>query len=278
MTSSTELRAMDFHGDQVVTFESGGVRYVAMRRIVENMGLAWQSQHPKLLQQTVKFNCHDIITMAADGKERGMLCMPVEKLPLWLACINSNKVRDGAVRVKIELYQSESAVALHDFWTKGIAVKGDAEGIVALPGDVMEYIRRTDGISRMLSHKVTEMEKTLVTVSSAMSAIIGIVHPDHPVLIRRGKTAGQIWRDNGYPPLKGVGAWFGNRLKLVGCQIENNGHAEMGLCKARLFDPDRADQWLQEGGGSLLVRQKISERKGQGRLSLVEPKQPGTQP
>lgn len=144
--------------------------------------------------------------------------------------------------------------------------------MAVLPGDITDYIRRTDGISRMLSHKVTEMEKALALTLNAVATIAGIVQPSRPVLIRHGKTAGQIWRDNGYPPMKGVGAWFGNRLKLVGCQIDNNGHAEMGFCKARLFDPDRADQWLQEGGGSLLVRQKIVERKGQGKLSLVGPK------
>jgi len=35
-----------------VTFEEGGVRYVAMRRIVENIGLMWPSQHVKLMDQT----------------------------------------------------------------------------------------------------------------------------------------------------------------------------------------------------------------------------------
>ena len=58
------------------------MRYVAMRRIVENMGLAWQSQHPKLLAQRGKFNCCLMPTVGADGKEREMLSMPVEKLPL----------------------------------------------------------------------------------------------------------------------------------------------------------------------------------------------------
>lgn len=121
----------------------------------------------------------------------------------------------------------------------------------------------------MLSHKVTELEKAVSVTLATVTAIVGIVQPSRPVLIRNGKTAGQIWKEGKYPPMRGVAAWFGNRLKLVGCQINGNAQAEMGLSKARLFDPDKAEQWLKEGGGDLLVRKKISERKGQTHLRLV---------
>ncbi|MBB4196413.1 hypothetical protein GGD83_000184 [Rhodoblastus sphagnicola] len=84
----------------IVTFEAEGVRYVAMRRIVENMGLDWSSQRVKLAEPASKFNCGDIATVGADGKAREMLAMPVEKLPLWLASINPNKIKSDDVRAK----------------------------------------------------------------------------------------------------------------------------------------------------------------------------------
>jgi len=59
-----------------------------MRRIVENMGLAWEGQRPKLKAQQAKFNCHDIMAVGADGKEREMTAMPGEKLALWLVTIS----------------------------------------------------------------------------------------------------------------------------------------------------------------------------------------------
>lgn len=86
--------------------------------------------------------------------------------------------------------------------------------------------------------------------------------------MRRGKTAGQIWHAAGYPPIK-ITNWFGNRLAKFGCQIEGGGRGELGLLRARLFDPDKAERWLKEGGGDLLVKQKIAERQGQGVLRLV---------
>jgi len=53
--------------------------------------------------------------------------MPVDKLPLWLVTINPNKIRDVAIRAKVEEYQAESAIALHDYWTKGTASRENAE-------------------------------------------------------------------------------------------------------------------------------------------------------
>ncbi|SCM70011.1 hypothetical protein KL86PLE_130531 [uncultured Pleomorphomonas sp.] len=53
-----------------------GRRFVAMRRIVENMGLSWGSQHSKLLEQREKFMCTDIGTHDTTGRMQSMLAMP----------------------------------------------------------------------------------------------------------------------------------------------------------------------------------------------------------
>lgn len=127
---NASLVAIDFHGDQIITFQKDGEPHVAMRRVVENIGLAWAVQQRKLAESGARFNCHHMVTVAADGKTREVVAMPVSKLPLWLASINPNKIPDPAKRAKIELYQAESAIALHDYWTKGVAVRGDMDGVV----------------------------------------------------------------------------------------------------------------------------------------------------
>lgn len=53
------------------------------------------------------------------GKQE-MLCLPVRKLPAYLASINPNKVREE-LRPKIELYQAESDDALWNYWMNGKA-------------------------------------------------------------------------------------------------------------------------------------------------------------
>ena len=61
-----------------------------------------------------------ITTVAQDGNEREMLCMPVRKLPAYLNSINPRKVRPE-LRAKIELYQAESDDALWNYWMHGRA-------------------------------------------------------------------------------------------------------------------------------------------------------------
>lgn len=140
-------------------------------------------------------------------------------------------------------------------------MEGKSVSVADLPPEIAEYIRRTDGISRMLAHKVTEMEKVIAIIAST-------VQPGQPVIIRQGKTAGQILKIAGYKGIKGLSVWFGNRLSVFGCRAPDNACAEMGLTKARLFDPDKAEMYL-DNGGRIVLEQKIAERKGQRNLRLV---------
>lgn len=113
-----------------VTFERDGVPYVAMRRVCEAMGLNWAGQQQKLRESEV-FVCMDIHTHDTTGRVQSMLAMPVSDFPLWLASINPAKIKDEDRRSKIILYQRESAIALHRYWSEGVAIRGDMDGASA---------------------------------------------------------------------------------------------------------------------------------------------------
>ena len=137
-------------------------------------------------------------------------------------------------------------------------MEGKSVSVASLPPDVVEMIRRDDGISRQLSGKVKRMEETL-------AAIIEIVRPSTPIRYRHGKTAGEIWDRYNLPKLKNAPTWLGNRLAEMGCMADR---FDLGRKAIRLFDPDRAEVVMKNG---LLhrTRQYISERQGQGRLRLI---------
>jgi len=140
---------------------------------------------------------------------------------------------------------------------------------VGLPPDVMEMIRRDDGISRMLAHKVTGIEATVATINNALAAIAERLSPAAPVMIsRQGMTAGQIWRANGFTPLRST-SWFGNRLTEMGCAMPDQARGQLGDNRARLFDPDKAAAWIKTGGGKAMVDGYIKERAGQAKLEGV---------
>ncbi len=113
--------SLPFHGQQVITAMAAGVAYVAMKPVVENIGLDWASQFVKLKKQGEKFGCCDITIPSLGGLQR-MLCIPIKKLNGWLFSINPAKVRDD-IRDRLIRYQEECFTALHDYWNKGIAVR-----------------------------------------------------------------------------------------------------------------------------------------------------------
>ncbi|HCJ8784959.1 phage antirepressor N-terminal domain-containing protein [Escherichia coli] len=125
MNSIATLEAVNtsyvpFNGQQIITAMAAGVAYVAMKPIVENLGMSWGTQQQKLMKQLDKFNCIHMNMVAADGKLRKLLCLPLKKLNGWLFSINPEKVRDD-IRDKLIQYQEECFTVLHDYWTKGKA-------------------------------------------------------------------------------------------------------------------------------------------------------------
>ncbi|ECM1814241.1 phage antirepressor Ant [Salmonella enterica subsp. enterica serovar Newport] len=125
MTSIAILEAVNtsyvpFNGHQIITAMAAGVAYVAMKPIVENLGMSWSTQQTKLMKQLQKFNCVHMNMVAADGKLRKLLCLPLKKLNGWLFSINPEKVR-ADIRDKLIQYQEECFTVLHDYWTKGNA-------------------------------------------------------------------------------------------------------------------------------------------------------------
>ncbi|EEZ6035061.1 phage antirepressor Ant [Escherichia coli O21] len=109
-----------FNGQQIITAMAAGVAYVAMKPIVENLGMSWGTQQQKLMKQLDKFNCIHMNMVAADGRLRKLLCLPLKKLNGWLFSINPEKVR-ADIRDKLIQYQEECFTVLHDYWTKGKA-------------------------------------------------------------------------------------------------------------------------------------------------------------
>ncbi|WP_220711585.1 phage antirepressor N-terminal domain-containing protein [Citrobacter freundii] len=124
MTSIAILEAVNtisvpFNGQQIITAMAAGVTYVAMRPIVENIGIDWAAQFVKLKKQSKKFGCCDIATPSKGGIQK-MLCIPLKKLNGWLFSINPEKVR-ADIRDRLIQYQEECFTVLHDYWTKGKA-------------------------------------------------------------------------------------------------------------------------------------------------------------
>ena len=148
----------EFLGKEVTLVDNNGVAYVAMREIVEGIGLDWKVQHRKLTSHYQKFSCGHITTTGKDGKKYEMLCMPIKKLNGWLFSINPNKVR-ADLKERLENYQEECFLALWDYWTEGIARRDEVKNKMALwEQKKAEYTQRATERGKLLQQCKSEKQ------------------------------------------------------------------------------------------------------------------------
>ena len=128
--STTPVR-FNFHGDNLVLINFNDQPYIAMRNLVESIGLAWQAQIVKI-KSNARWGVMEIMTPSKGGNQ-ATLCMPLRKLHGWLMTLSPNKVKPE-LREKVIAYQNECDDALWEYWNNGIAVRRQ---YVANPGDVL---------------------------------------------------------------------------------------------------------------------------------------------
>ena len=98
-----------------------GKAYVAMKPIVEGMGLTWEPQFSKLRADEVLSSVvTEIVMTATDGKRYKMLCLPEDFLQGWLFTVKPGKIKPE-LREKLVKYKRECYRVLHHAFTQGVA-------------------------------------------------------------------------------------------------------------------------------------------------------------
>ncbi|MFT9115210.1 MAG: phage antirepressor N-terminal domain-containing protein [Acetobacter malorum] len=136
---SKQLTTIDFHGSKL--FAIAGDRpettLVAMKPIVEGMGLAWQTQHRKISSHPVlskgvtmmvippEAKGISVTETPAEGGRQSVTCLSLDLLNFWLATIHPDRIKDQTVRARVIEYQTECArVLFNHFFGKAIAAGG----------------------------------------------------------------------------------------------------------------------------------------------------------
>lgn len=179
-----------------------------------------------------------------------------------MATIQPNKIKNVEVREKVIIYQTEAADVLFDHFF-GKRLEHEPNGLTQYDARIIgNIVKNCTGVvvREELSHVLPSLLDSMVSARLA----------EQNILMRRGKTAKEIWDSHKLPSgLRGATVWLGNRLKEMGASIENEGRYDRGNMAVRLFDPDKAELFLKNG---LLHKAKVYafERMGQGKLRLVK--------
>lgn len=181
-----QLFPVPFYQDTLVLVDHGGLPFVAMKPIVENMGLFWTGQHAKLTEKFASV-IQIICTTGADGKQYEMVCLPLRKIPAFLYSVNPSKVKPE-LREKIVRYQSECDDALWDYWSQGSATRPGAAtndvqfiSLHRMATTLLKQLQReTDPESRRYVHEqLVGVSQKLGIQPPALEKIGRVALPDH---------------------------------------------------------------------------------------------------
>lgn len=258
------ITTIPFHGANILVSagDTPETTLVAMKPVVDGIGLDWAGQFTKLKNHPVLSKGIGEISIPSSGGYQMMTALPLNRLHFWLATIQPNKIKNIAVREKVIVYQTEAAdVLFYHFFGKKLEQE---------PNGLTKYDARIIGNIVKNCTGVVVREELAHVLPALLDSMVSARLAEQNILMRRGKTAKDIWDAHRLPSgLRGSTVWLGNRLKEMGASIEFEGRYDRGNTAVRLFDPDKAELFLKNG---LLHKAKVyaAERMGQGSLHLIK--------
>lgn len=172
-----QVQNISFHGQTVPVFTRNQTHYVAMKPIVENIGLDWVSQHKKIQRNDILKSGMVMMTIpATDGKTYETACLPLDYLNGWLFGVDAKRVKPE-IRERLLTYQRECFRVLNDHFNR----PREQLTVPAIPDPFR--IKEEDA-----RH---EMQKIFFTIESALHDN-GVMHPDTFRDYSHGKTGKRV--------------------------------------------------------------------------------------
>lgn len=107
---------VNFRGDQLYGFENDDGTFVALKPIVESMGMDWNGQYQRVKRDPILSEgmCVMHIPFGRGGQQEAV-CLKLDLVNGWLFTIDTSRIKDEGVREKVIIYQREcySVLAKH---------------------------------------------------------------------------------------------------------------------------------------------------------------------
>lgn len=120
-----------FHGTELYAFRDGDTVLVALKPIVEGMGLSWHGQLERVKRDLLLREGIRMIRIPSKKGPQDTACLPLDLIHGWFFKIESGRIKDQDVRHKVLLYQREcyDVLAAHFLNSRAIASPRSAEQI-----------------------------------------------------------------------------------------------------------------------------------------------------
>ncbi|QOF94201.1 phage antirepressor N-terminal domain-containing protein [Novacetimonas hansenii] len=154
------LTTIDFHGSNLIAIpgDRPETTLVAMKPVVEGMGLSWQPQHRKIMSHPVLKKGITMTVIPSDGGEQDGTCLSLDLLNFWLATIHPDRIKNEATRAKVIEYQTECARVLFNHFFGRALARGEQTASKSLSAKEVGGIVKSV-VTKMKSDLLAELEE-----------------------------------------------------------------------------------------------------------------------
>ena len=132
-----EIVTVNFRGDDLYGFKQDDGVFVALKPMVEAIGLAWNGQFERVNRDPVLSKGVRVMRIPfGRGGAQEAVCIKMDLVNGWLFGIDSSRIKDDEVRQRVILYQEECYGVLFAHFYRGEAAIGaplHAEPDLSLP-------------------------------------------------------------------------------------------------------------------------------------------------
>ncbi len=217
---------VEVQGTQLLTIFDGQTVRVAMKPLVEALGIGWGSQYQKIMADPVLSKG---VTLSVIPSERGAqetLTLPLDLVQGWLFKLNPDKVAPAA-RERVIAYQRECYQVLHDYWVKGAAINPRA----AFPSASARVSLQNQTLRLTARLKATRGPTERRMIYQMLNAICTELRIDTPALEELGRDG---------PDLDNANIFFAGLAELQSRDIVLDHHRRPELLAVSLREVERS--------------------------------------
>ena len=174
-----QVQNISFHGQTVPVFTRNQTHYVAMKPIVENIGLDWKAQYDRIKRHAVLSEGMVMMTTPSKGGEQQTICLPLDYLNGWLFGVEANRVKPQ-IRESLLQYQRECFRVLNEHFNPRV---GHPKPTRALPngltGEQIEAVKKLHNALTKSAPKEAQA-RIAITLWSAVKSKFGCSYKEVP--------------------------------------------------------------------------------------------------
>lgn len=117
-----EISTIPFHGTNIIATEINGVPHVSARKVSEALGIDWPSQRKRLNRQPWASMVMMTTQLPGESQARETTFVDRKTFTMWLATIETGRLKNEQAKDLLIAYQREAADALDQYFNEGAVI------------------------------------------------------------------------------------------------------------------------------------------------------------